>query len=71
MSVFITAVLVALTVSFLCSLMEASLLSLTPSQVAEMSARQPKLGAIWQDFKTHAHRTPDRGHPGAQHRGAH
>jgi len=32
--------------------MEATLLSLTPSQVAQLSQRHPKLGAIWQDFKS-------------------
>jgi len=32
--------------------MEATLLSLTPSHVAQLSQRYPKLGAIWQDFKS-------------------
>ncbi len=51
MTLFIVSVAVALSVSFLCSLMEATLLSLTPSQVANMSARYPRLGGIWRGFK--------------------
>ncbi len=52
MALFLGSVLVALVFSFLCSLMEASLLSLTPSQVAEIRARHPRRGAIWQRFKS-------------------
>ncbi len=37
--------------SGLCSLLEAILLSFTPSQVAQLSRQQPRLGAIWQRFK--------------------
>jgi len=47
---------VALTVSFLCSLLEAALLSLTPRQVADLAQRNPRVGAIWHDFKTHIER---------------
>jgi CBS domain containing-hemolysin-like protein len=56
MTVFLAAVTVALVFSFLCSLMEATLLSLTPSQVADISARHPRRGAIWQGFKTRIER---------------
>ena len=52
MALFVFSVCLALFVSALCSLMEATLLSLTPSQVAQLSQRRPKLGAIWQDFKS-------------------
>ena len=52
MALFVFSVCLALLVSALCSLMEATLLSLTPSQVAQVSQRHPKLGAIWQDFKS-------------------
>ncbi|HUG90403.1 MAG TPA: hemolysin family protein [Planctomycetaceae bacterium] len=52
MTLLICSVAVALGVSALCSLAEATLLSLTPSQVAEMSTRRPTLGRLWQDFKT-------------------
>ena len=45
MTIFIMSIAVALCVSFLCSLMEAALLSLTPSQVAELSARHRGIGA--------------------------
>ena len=51
MTLFIVSVVVALCVSFVCSLMEATLLSLTPSQIADITAKRPKLGAIWQTFK--------------------
>ena len=56
MTLFILAVLSALLISALCSLMEATLLSLTPSQVAEMSQRRPKAGKVWQQFKAHIER---------------
>jgi CBS domain containing-hemolysin-like protein len=46
------SILAALVVSALCSLMEASLLSLTPAQAADISVRRPKIGAIWQRFKS-------------------
>lgn len=51
MWLFVSAVALALGVSFLCSLLEAALLSLTPSQVARMSERHPAAGRIWQSFK--------------------
>jgi putative hemolysin len=51
MWLFILSVSVALSVSFLCSLMEAALLSLTPSQLAQISAVRPGIGAVWQRFK--------------------
>lgn len=47
----VLAVTLALLISGLCSLLEATLLSLTPSQVAELSQRRPRIGAIWQRFK--------------------
>ncbi len=56
MSIFIASVGVALSVSFLCSLMEAALLSLTPSQVANLSERHPGVGAIWHRFKSNIER---------------
>lgn len=56
MTIFVASVAVALCVSFLCSLMEAALLSLTPSQVADLSARHPAIGAIWHGFKTNIER---------------
>jgi CBS domain containing-hemolysin-like protein len=51
MTILIISVAVALLVSFICSLAEATLLSLTPSQVAELAEKRPLLGAIWRDFK--------------------
>lgn len=51
MTLFILSVALALAVSGLCSVLEATLLSLTPTQVAELTNRQPRLGALWQRFK--------------------
>lgn len=51
LTILLISILVALLISFLCSLSEAVLLSLTPGQVAELSARQPRIGKIWQGFK--------------------
>lgn len=51
MWLFVVAVAVALSISAACSLMEAALLSLTPSQVAQINTRHPRIGAIWQRFK--------------------
>jgi len=56
MTLFIVSVLVALSASFLCSLLEATVLSLTPSQVADIASKRPKIGAIWQGFKTNIER---------------
>jgi CBS domain containing-hemolysin-like protein len=44
--------MLALGVSALCSVLEATLLSLTPSQVATLTDRHPRRGAIWQAFKS-------------------
>lgn len=56
MTIFIVSVSVALLISFICSLMEAALLSLTPSQVASISAKHPGVGAIWQRLKANIER---------------
>jgi CBS domain containing-hemolysin-like protein len=50
-TLFVASVAVALGVSFFCSLMEAAVLSLTPSQVADLSTRHPRIGSIWRQFK--------------------
>jgi CBS domain containing-hemolysin-like protein len=51
MLTFIFAVSLALSMSFLCSLCEAVILSLSPAQVAELDLRDGKPGGIWSDFK--------------------
>jgi CBS domain containing-hemolysin-like protein len=56
MTMFLAAVAIALAVSFFCSLVEAVLLSLTPSQVARLSERHPSSGAIWRGFKSNIER---------------
>ncbi len=52
MTLFIVSILVALSVSFTCSLLEAALLSLTPSQIADINQKNPLLGKVWQGFKS-------------------
>lgn len=56
MTLLVMSLALALTVSFMCSLMEAALLSLTPSQVAELSTKHPGIGTIWQRFKLNIER---------------
>ncbi len=51
MTLFILSVSVALIVSFFCSLAEATLLSMTPAQIAKMSDANRPLADIWQKFK--------------------
>ncbi len=51
MLLFLTAVGVALAISFLCSLCEAVLLSLSPAQVAELDMRDGVPGGTWTHFK--------------------
>lgn len=53
MVLFISSVATALVVSFFCSLTEAIVLSLTPGEVADLSQRHPRLGKIWNNFKSH------------------
>ncbi len=52
MTVLVVTLVTALTISGLCSLVEACLLSITPSQVATLSRRQPRVAAAWQNFKS-------------------
>jgi CBS domain containing-hemolysin-like protein len=56
MLLFVVSVLAALIVSALCSLAEAVLLSLTPSQVADLSIKNPRVGQVWRSFKTNIER---------------
>lgn len=51
MSLLIIAALAALGVSFFCSLMEATLLSLSPGQIADISRGRPGIGKTWLKFK--------------------
>lgn len=52
MMIFILSVSTALAVSFLCSLLEAALLSYSPSQIAALELKRPRLGKIWRAFKS-------------------
>lgn len=49
--ILIISVCVACGVSMICSLLEAALLSLTPSQLARIKKKSPKIGSICQDLK--------------------
>ena len=51
MTIFLIAVGIALFSSFLCSISEAVLLSLSPAQVADIKRKSPAAGAIWEGFK--------------------
>ncbi len=52
MVLLLASMMLALGVSAICSILEATLLSLTPSQVAKLSVSYPRRGAIWQSFKS-------------------
>jgi CBS domain containing-hemolysin-like protein len=43
--------LVAIGVSFLCSVIEAVMLSITDAQVASITKTKPRLGSIWEEYK--------------------
>jgi putative hemolysin len=51
MTVLIIAVIAALLLSFVCSIAEATLLSLSPGQIASLIERRPRAGKIWKSFK--------------------
>lgn len=51
MTTFIISIAVALGVSFLCSIMEAALLSITPSKIAMISEKSPLIGRLCNKFK--------------------
>lgn len=52
MTLLIVYMVVAITISFLCSIMEAVLLSITPSYVAVLRKRNPKLAKRFEQLKT-------------------
>lgn len=52
MILLVLAIAIALGISFICSLMEATLLSIRPSQIADIVQHKPALGRIWESFKT-------------------
>jgi putative hemolysin len=49
--VFITTIVVSLSVSFFCNLMEACLLSISLTDIAKMSEKQPLVASIWKKFR--------------------
>lgn len=51
MTTLIFSVAIAMLISFLCSLMEAALLSLNPGKLALLAKRHPKTGKMCVDFK--------------------
>ncbi len=48
----ILTISISLLISFFCSLMEACLLSLSNSNIAEISQKSPKTASIWRRFKS-------------------
>lgn len=53
MFLLIVCILMAVGLSAVCSMMEAAMLSLTPSQMADLSHRHRTAAVIWQRFKRH------------------
>lgn len=51
MITFILAICIAMSVSFLCSIMEAAILSLNPGKLAILQQKKPKAGKICAEFK--------------------
>ena len=51
MALLATYIFLALGFSFLCSILEATLLSLTPTYLASLEENRPKVGALWRNFK--------------------
>ena len=56
MLLLLLSVIFALVASCLCSLTEASLLSLSLGDIAELCERQPRIGRIWRTFRESIHR---------------
>lgn len=56
MTLLVVSVVGALTISAMCSVFEATLLSFSPSQVEAMAARRPRIGGIWREFKQNIER---------------
>jgi len=51
MFLLILTILIAVVFSFFCSLSEACLLSLSPTDIARISEKRPKIAEIWRYFK--------------------
>lgn len=56
MTVLVLSVILALSLSAICSLLEAALLSITPVQVAELAKRHPTAAKAWQRHKAEIQR---------------
>jgi CBS domain containing-hemolysin-like protein len=56
MELLIASIVVSFCTSFLCSLSEASLLSLTPGQLADIERTRPRIGSILRQFKQNIRR---------------
>ena len=51
MTVFVIVIIISLSISFLCSLMEACLLSLSTTDIAAIAEKKPFIAKIWQKYK--------------------
>lgn len=47
----IITITISMSISFLCSIMEACTLSISTADIAKMSEKKPKTGKIWENFK--------------------
>jgi putative hemolysin len=52
MFIFLVSVGSALVLSFLCSILEATLLSYSPSQIAALESKRPVIGKIWRSYNS-------------------
>lgn len=51
MAYLIIVILISMSISALCSLLEACLLSMSHSDIADISSSKPRMGVIWNNFK--------------------
>jgi putative hemolysin len=56
MFLLIISMLIALSISFVCSIMEACLLSLSNADIARIAEKRPRAAQIWKNFKSNIHK---------------
>lgn len=56
MTIFILTIIIALTISGVCSVLEACLLSLSSTDIANIAEKQPTIAKIWKRFKENIER---------------
>jgi len=56
MIILIISIMAAFVISFICSLLEATLLSVSNADIADMAVKNKKSAQIWEDFKLNIQR---------------